>query len=110
MKTIIVAGTDNTELGDTLEAAGGTVRRMGRPLTKQRLIDTGVEDADIFVLTEVREATALALVRELTSSVRIVVYSAESIPDFASHLADVRIDPEVLDQGIIIEELLADST
>lgn len=106
MTHIILAGPDEKQLGDVIESAGGTVTRLTGPLTKQRLTQAGIEDTDILVLTDVREATAIVLTREVAPEVKIVVYATETIPDFASHLADFRIDPNALDQGMVVEELL----
>lgn len=106
MTRAIVTDPDPTEIGAALEDDGATVTRVTRPITAATLEGAGIADADLFVLTDAEEATAIPLARERNSDVRIVVYGTENLPEFAGHQADLVITPETLDQDIVVEELL----
>ncbi len=106
MSKIIIAGPDSTDLGSTLTEEGATIASVPAPVTVAALEAAGLSEADLFVLTEHEEATAIPIVRERRPTIPIVVYTADGVPDFASHLADLIISPNAMDQPVVIEELL----
>lgn len=104
--TVIVAGPDPKRIGEALAEAGAAVVRLDGLITADALDDAGLREADVFVLTDPAEATAIPLARELRPDLRIVVYAEEAIPPFATHLADLIIDPAAIDQAVVVEEIL----
>lgn len=106
MTRAIVAGPDPEGLGDALADAGVDVTRLDGVLTADALADAGVDDADLFVLTEASEATAIPVARERNPDVRIVLYSRDSLPEFAKGQADLAVDPALLGVDIVAEELI----
>ena len=109
MTYIILTGPDPTDLGESLEAAGATVSRIEGAVTENAMKEAGIATANMMILTDPKEATAIALARQRHRELRIVVYTQESVPPFAGHLADLILDPNVIDRGVVIEELLADT-
>lgn len=103
----IVTGADTNGLGDALETKGVDVRRIEGIVSASRLREAGIEDATLLVLTEMDEATAIPVARELRSDLRIVTYAERSLPGFASGQTDLAIDPALLSPAIVAEELLA---
>lgn len=106
MKQILLAGPDRLDIGATIDSSGGQLNRVHAPITKAALRDAGIDQTDVFLLTDPSEATAIPIVRELRESVRIVVYTDDSVPPFASHLADLILDPEAIGKELLVEELL----
>jgi hypothetical protein len=104
----VVAGPDEHGLGEELAALGVEVRRIEGVVTADALSDAGVGDAAYFVLTDVEEATGIPVAKELNPAVRIVTYASRSLPEFVATVADLAVDPELLDAATVAEELLAD--
>lgn len=101
----LVAGPDPEGLGDALEAEGMEVVRIEDIVSTATLEDAGIDTADLLVLTDVAEATGIAVAKELNPAVRVVVYSRNSLPEFAKGQADLAVDPALLAVGVIAEEL-----
>lgn len=101
----IFAGHDEHELVRELEAAGITVHVIDGVANRPRLEEAGVVDADLFVLTDVGQATSIPVAKDLNPDVRVVVYSDDSLPEFVSGQADIAVDPALLDPETVAEEL-----
>jgi hypothetical protein len=102
----VVAGTDTHDIGAALASAGvevSTVDVANRP----GLEAAGVHEADLYVLTEARQATSISVAKDLDGDLHVVVYAEDSLPDFARGQADLVIDPELLDPAAVAEELAA---
>jgi len=107
-ETAIVAGPDPDGLGEALEAEGLTVRRIADQVSRAALDDAGVTDAQLLVLTDMGEATGVALAKDENPDIRAVFYSRESLPEFIKGQADLAVDPELIDVSVVAEELAAD--
>ncbi|TKX51860.1 CTP synthetase, partial [Halorubrum sp. SS7] len=70
-----------------------------------KLEDAGIGGAGLFVLTDVEEATGIPIAKELNSDVRIVTYATRSLPEFVATVADLAVDPALLDAATVAEEL-----
>jgi hypothetical protein len=103
--TAVVAGPDSDGLGDALEAQGIAVSRVDGVANLSALEESGIEQADLFVLTDVGQATSIPVVVDLVGEIRVVVYSRESLPEFAKGQADLLVDPALLDATTVAEEL-----
>lgn len=103
--TTIVVGPDDDGLGAALADAGEAVSRVEGVPTGEALRAAGADDADLFVLTDVSEATTIAVVKESNPEVRVVVYDDGSLPAFASGQADLAVDPALLGPETVAEEL-----
>lgn len=102
----VVAGTDTHDISAALASAGvevSTVDVANRP----GLEEAGVHEADLYVLTEARQATSISVAKDLDVDLHVVVYAEDSLPDFARGQADLVIDPELLDPAAVAEELAA---
>ncbi len=105
MSNVLIAGPDRG-LQEELEAQGATVERISDVVTRERLLDAGVESADLFVLTDITEATAIPIAVEANPDAKIVVYSPDSMPEFVRGQVDLALDPAVLPADVVAEELL----
>ncbi|PSQ08394.1 CTP synthetase [Halobacteriales archaeon QS_6_71_20] len=103
----VVAGPDAENLGDALESLDVTVSRIDGAVTGGALADAGIADAALFVLTDLGEATGIAVAKEHNPDVRAVVYAGESLPEFARGQTDLAVDPEVLSAEAVADELVA---
>jgi len=105
MSRAILAGPDRDGLGAALEVQGIEVTRVEGVLTASALDDAGVADADLFVLTDLDEATAISVVKDRNPDVRVVVYSHDSLPNFARGQTDLAMDPDLFGVDMVAEEL-----
>ncbi|WP_313694597.1 DUF7126 family protein [Halorarum halobium] len=103
----IVAGPDEHGLGDALDSQDVAVTRIDGVVTADRLEAAGIEDAALFVLTDVDEATSIPVAKELNPDARAVVYADDSLPEFAKGQVDLAVDPELLAADAVAEELAA---
>jgi predicted HD phosphohydrolase len=102
--SVILACSDPHDLGDAIEAAGHDVTHIevgNRPA----LEEAGIHEANVYVLTDVEQATSIAVAKDLAAAVKVLVYADESLPDFARRQADLVIDPSLLDPAVVAEEL-----
>jgi hypothetical protein len=102
----IVAGTDEFDIAGALEREGVPVSRVD-VANRPGLEDAGIHDADLYVLTEAQQATSISVAKDLEPDLHVVVYAADSLPDFARGQADLVIDPDLLDPAAVAEELAA---
>jgi len=107
-QTAIVAGPDPDGLGEALESEGLTVRRIAGQVSRAALDEASVTDAQLLVLTDIAEATGVALAKDENPDIRAVFYSRESLPEFAKGQTDLAVDPALLDVSVVAEELAAD--
>ncbi|WP_423750671.1 DUF7126 family protein [Salinirarus marinus] len=105
MTTAIVAGPDVDGLVSELELAGVQVTRIEGVVTAEVLRDAGIDDADLYVLTDLDEATSIPVAKELHPDVRVVVYSRDSLPEFVRGSADIAMDPDLFAPDVVAEEL-----
>jgi hypothetical protein len=108
MSSAVVAGTDPEGLGEALDAEGLTVTRAAGTATRDDLLDAGIEDAALFVLTDAGLATAIPIARELNPDIRVVAYTADSLPEFVGGMEVLAMDPALLGPEAVAEELTAD--
>ncbi|MFC6718151.1 CTP synthetase [Natrialbaceae archaeon GCM10025810] len=104
----VLAGPDRKGLGDALEDEGVTVRRLDGVVSRPALEEAGIVEADLYVLTEMAQATTIPIAKDLANGVRVVVYDDNSLPEFASAQTDLSIDPDLLGPEIVAEELVGD--
>jgi len=102
----VVAGPDTENLGDALESLGVAVTRIDGAVTGGSLEDAGIADAALFVLTDLSEATGIAVAKEHNPDVRAVVYARETLPEFARGQTDLAVDPELLSARAVADELV----
>lgn len=101
----VVAGPDERGLGEELAALGVEIRRIEGIVTAETLTEAGIEAADYFVLTDVDEATGIPIAKELNPDVFAVTYAERSLPEFVAGVADLAIDPDLLDPAMVAAEL-----
>ncbi|UPW01155.1 CTP synthetase [Halorussus gelatinilyticus] len=106
MKAILV-GPDRDGLGDALEAEGVELTRIDAVANRPALEEAGVTEADALVLTETEGATAISVAKDINDDLRVVVYTADDLPDFARGQADFIVDPQLLSADAVAEELAA---
>ena len=101
---VVVVGSDPERIIDALETEGhsATVADVGN---RPGLEEAGVLDAEVYLLTEMAQATSIAVAKDLNPDLRVVVYAAGSLPDFASRQTDLVVDPELLGPDAVAEEL-----
>ena len=102
----VVAGPDEHGLGEELAALGVEVRRIDGLVTADALADAGIDEADYFVLTDVGEATGIPIAKELHPDALAVTYAGRSLPEFVAGVADLAVDPDLMDAATVAEELV----
>jgi len=104
MSEVIVAGEDDYEIGDAIEAEGFDVSRVDIA-NRPALEEAGIHEAKTFVLTEMQQATSISVAKDLNNDLKVIVYSDGSLPDFARGQADLALDPSLFDPSDVAEEL-----
>ena len=105
----IVAGADADGIGDALEAEGVSVTRLeleGDHLTRPELEDAGIVDADLYVLTDVSQATTIPIAVDLNDDLRTVASAEDTIPEFVRGQLDLAVDPRLMAADVVAEELV----
>lgn len=102
----ILVGPDR-DLAGALESVGVSVSRIDGPGTGGALEDAGVADADLLVVTDVGEATAVPVAKEAAPGIRAVIYAPDTMPEFVRGQVDLAIDPAVLSPDAVADELAA---
>lgn len=101
---VIVAGTDDHDIAAAIEAEGHTVERVDIA-NRPALEEAGIHETSVLVLSEVEQATSIAVAKDLNEDLKVIIYSEGSLPDFASRQADMLVDPELLDSETVAAEL-----
>ncbi|THE62973.1 CTP synthetase [Salinadaptatus halalkaliphilus] len=101
----IVAGPDEDDIGAALEAEGVAVSRLDGVISRPELEEAGALEADLYVLTDLDQATTIPIVCDLNDDVRTVVYANRTIPEFVSAQLDLAIDPKLMDASVVADEL-----
>ena len=104
---VVFAGPDTDGLAAAFDAEGVDVARIEAVANRPALEESGIVDADLFVLTDVGQATSIPVAKDLNPDVKVVVYSHDSLPEFVSGQADLAIDPGLLGPEAVAEELTA---
>ena len=101
---VIIAGPDDAAIADAVEAEGHHVAIA--PIgNRPGLEEAGVHDADVYLLTDMDQATSIAVAKDLNDDLRVVIYAEGSLPDFASRQTDLVVDPNLLPPEAVAEEL-----
>lgn len=108
MTIAVFAGPDEAGLAGALEAEGVAVTHVDGIASRPALEEAGICDADLFVLTDVGQATAIPIARDLVDELRVVVYSRDSLPEFAGAMEVLKVDPALLDATTVAEEIVDD--
>ncbi|MFC6863708.1 NAD-binding protein [Halomicroarcula sp. GCM10025817] len=101
---VTVVGSDPDSVAAALEAEGHevTVADVGN---RPGLEEAGIHDAEVYLLTEMAQATSIVVAKDLNPDLRVVVYAEGSLPDFASRQTDLVVDPNLLSAEAVAEEL-----
>ncbi len=105
---VVVAGPDRGIEAALRDLGTETTRVDGVP-TGETLRAAGIADADLYVLTETAEATSVSVAKDANPDVRVVVYSPDTIPEFARGQVDFAIAPDALAPDAVAEELTSAS-
>lgn len=105
MKAILV-GPDR-DLEAALEAEGVEPVRIDGHATTSSLAEAGVERADLLILTDVSEATGIPVAKDANPDLRIVIYAAETMPEFVRGQVDFAVAPDLFSPEVLAEELAA---
>ncbi|MEY7851621.1 CTP synthetase [Natrarchaeobius sp. A-rgal3] len=103
---VIVAGPDEDGIAPALEDEGATVGRLEGVVSRPELESAGIVDADLYVLTDVDQATTIPIVCDLNDEIRTVVYARDTVPEFVRGQLDFAVDPELIDPSVVADELL----
>jgi hypothetical protein len=101
---VIIVGDDPGRIHEALEAEGHTATVAGVG-NRPGLEEAGVMEAEVYLLTEMAQATSIVVAKDLNPDLRIVVYAEGSLPDFASRQTDLVVDPNLLGPDAVAEEL-----
>ena len=101
---VILVGDDPERMREAVANEGHTVT-VADVGNRPGLEEAGVMDAEVYLLTELSQATSIVVAKDLNPDLRVVVYAEGSLPDFASRQTDLVVDPNLLDAAAVAEEL-----
>lgn len=101
---VVFVGPDRG-LGSALETRDATVDRVDGLANGASLDAAGIRDAELLVMTDVAEATAVPVALEVNPALRVVVYAPDTLPEFVRGQVDLAVSPDVLDATVVAEEL-----
>jgi len=104
----VIAGPDDHDLGAALDEAGIVVTRAAGTANRPALEEAGIVDAELLVLTDTELATSIPVAKDLNDDLHVVVYAADSLPEFAKGQADMLLDPELFSADAVAEELASE--
>lgn len=104
MTRAIVAGTDQYSIATAIADAGHEVARVDLA-TGDTLDATDIGATDVYVLTELDQATSIPVAKERNPDLRVVVYADDSLPDFVRRQTDLALDPALFDPADVAAEL-----
>lgn len=107
MKAIVVGSVAESVVA-AFEAAGIETAVIDGQGTGSSLRSAGLEDADLLVVTDVAEATAIPIAKDSRPDIRVVIYSEDSMPEFVRGQVDLAISPSLLEPEVVAEELAAE--
>jgi hypothetical protein len=101
---VIIAGTDDYDIAAAIDAEGHTVSRVD--VANSAALETAdIADADVYVLTEIEQATSISVAKEHNDELKVVVYADGSLPEFATRQTDLMVDPALLSPEAVAAEL-----
>ena len=103
---VVIAGADDEGVAAALEAAGAEVRRVDGVATQRSLAAVDIADADVLLLTDMDDATAISVAKDANPDVRVVTYATDSLPEFARAQADLALDPALFSPELVADELV----
>jgi hypothetical protein len=104
----IVIGPDADGLGDALDATGVSTSHVTGTASRDQLVDAGIETTDLLAVTDAGLATSIPIAREANPDLRVVVYTHDTIPEFARATAGLIVDPDLMNPETIAEELTSE--
>ena len=102
----VFVGPDSQGLVAALEDQGVTVSHVDGIANRPTLEEVGVHEAELYVLTDVGQATSVVVARDLNADLRVVAYTGESLPEILSSQEVLAMDPQLLDPETVAEELV----
>jgi len=102
----VLVGNDAEGLAAALERRGVSVTVAEGTGTREALEAAGVADAGLLIVTDVGLSTSIPVALEQNPDLRVAVYARDSVPEFARTVADLIVDPALLDPATVAEELL----
>ncbi len=106
MTSVVVAGPDPNGLTDHLSDRGADITAIEGLVTGPKLSEQDIESADLFVLTDLEQASAIPVALDHNPDLQVVTYDTTDLPAFATAQTDLAIDPSLLDPAMVADELL----
>lgn len=101
---VVFVGPDRG-LATALESRGAVVARVDGQANADSMRTAGIDEADLLVVTDTGEATAVPVAREINPGIRVVVFTPDSMPEFVRGQVDLAVSPAVLNADIVADEL-----
>ena len=103
---VVFAGPDPEGLAEALRDRGATVTTIDGIANRPALEEAGIHEADVFVITDVGQATSIVVAKDTNPDVRVVAYTGDSLPEFVSGQNVFGMDPALLGPEAVAEELV----
>jgi len=104
MSSAVIVGPDEHDVAEALEEEGFAVTTTAIG-NRPALEEAGIHEAEVYVLTDIDQATSITVAHDLNDAVRVVVFADGTLPEFATRQTDLLVDPALLDARAVAEEL-----
>ncbi|MFC7059243.1 DUF7126 family protein [Halovenus salina] len=101
---VVVTGTDTHDIAGAIEEEGFAVTAVDIG-NRSVLEDADIAEAEVYVLTEAAQATSVPVAKDINSELKVVVYTEDSLADFALPQTDLILDPALFDPEEVATEL-----
>jgi len=102
---VVFAGADAQGLVDALRDRGADVTVVDGIANRPALEDAGIHEADVFLITDVGQATSIVVAKDINPDLRVVAYTDDSLPEFVSSQEVFAMDPALLGPDAVANEL-----
>lgn len=106
MTRVLVSGPDGSDLAGAFEDVGAETVAVEGVAGRPSLEEAGVHEADFLVITDVGDATAVPVAKDMNDDLRVIVYATDTVPEFVRGQAELILDPALFEPATVAEELV----
>ena len=96
---IVIGGADDRGLVQALEETHEVTQTA--VADGAGLAAAGIDEADVFVLTDLDQATAIPVAKDHNPALTVLVYADGSLPEFVTRQTDKLLDPALYDPAAV---------
>lgn len=101
---VVLAGDDSHGLREALDDSEMSLATV--PVVDRSALEAAdIASADAYLLTDMSQASTIAVAKDCNPDLRVVVYDDAALPDYAARQTDLAVDPALVDPDAVVESL-----